>query len=66
MSLTMHMYDPDFCDGHFCQKDCEGCPTAEKIMEHEEYLDSLETDEPSDDQLEMGFDPYAGCYTYDC
>lgn len=35
-------------------------------MEHEEYLDSLETDEPSDDQLEMGFDPYAGCYTDDC
>lgn len=22
--------------------------------------------EPSDDQLEMGFDPYLGCYTEDC
>lgn len=25
-----------------------------------------EEDEPSDDYLECGFDPYAGCYDYDC
>lgn len=31
---------------------------------HEIDLD--EVVEPDDDQLEMGFDPYMGCYTEDC
>ena len=31
---------------------------------HEIDLD--EVVEPDDDQLEMGFDPYMGCYTDDC
>ena len=26
MSLTMHEYDPEWCDGHYCPKDCEKCP----------------------------------------
>lgn len=36
MSLTMHMYDPDICEGHFCPKDCDGCPWMEKILEKED------------------------------
>jgi len=31
---------------------------------HEIDLDQVV--EPDDDQLEMGFDPYLGCYTEDC
>lgn len=34
MSLTMNLYDPDICDGHFCPKDCDVCsPWAELAME---------------------------------
>ena len=29
-------YDPDYCDGHFCCRDCECCPIADKILEYEE------------------------------
>lgn len=39
MSLTMHMYDPAFCDGHHCPKDCEICPIADEIIEAEEDED---------------------------
>ena len=38
-------------------------------MENEEY-EELEFEacdyEPDDSNLEMGFDPYLGCYTDDC
>lgn len=38
-------------------------------MENEEY-EELEFEaydyEPDDSDLEMGFDPYLGCYTDDC
>ena len=30
MSLTMNEYDPKFCDGHYCPKDCDGCPYREE------------------------------------
>lgn len=31
----MWMYDPDFCEGHFCPKDCDGCPWADEVLEKE-------------------------------
>ena len=39
--------------------DCDGCCT-----ECPHYTDCYADDEPDD--LEMGFDPYLGCYTDDC
>lgn len=27
-------YTPSFCDGHYCCRDCEKCPWAEKAMEY--------------------------------
>lgn len=31
-----------------------------------EYVSDDWDDEPSDDWDELGFDPYEGCYTFDC
>jgi len=31
MSLTMHEYNPAWCDGHECPKDCEGCEYGEPL-----------------------------------
>ena len=53
-------YDPDICDGDFCPLNCDHCPKADLVMEKQE------AEEPSDYDLEMGFDPYLGCYTDDC
>ena len=25
-------YDPEFCNGHYCCRDCEKCPIADKII----------------------------------
>jgi len=47
------MYDPDKCDGNFCPGDCDCCDKAD-----------WDPEEPYD--LELGFDPYMGCYTGDC
>lgn len=30
------------------------------------YFDPNEDDEPADIDSDFGFDPYEGCYTYDC
>lgn len=30
------LYNPDFCEGHYCPKDCDNCPTKEEIFEAEE------------------------------
>lgn len=30
------LYDPAYCDGHFCPRDCEKCPVGEQIMEETE------------------------------
>lgn len=54
-------YDPDICDGDFCPMNCDICGKTEKVLEKE-----AAENEPDDSQLEMGFDPYAGCYTDDC
>jgi hypothetical protein len=35
---------------------------ADALASNEEDYD----DEPDDWDREMGFDPYEGCYTYDC
>ena len=45
--------------------------TCEEYFEEEyEWENWDENDywepEPDDGDLEMGFDPYAGCYSYDC
>lgn len=38
----------------------------EEVADWEEFeADTAESD-PWDDDLEMGFDPYAGCYDFDC
>lgn len=54
----LYLYNPDICDGDFCPQDCDRCPKREKA-EEAAY-------EPDDSNLEMGFDPYLGCYTDDC
>lgn len=36
MSLTMHEYDQAYCDGHYCQKDCEVCQYREENQEEDE------------------------------
>ena len=55
-------YNPDVCDGNPCILNCDYCSLCEKAQEANGDFD----DEPSDADLEMGFDPYEGCYTYDC
>jgi hypothetical protein len=41
---------------------CDHCYKCEKAQEANGDFD----DELDDSQLEMGFDPYEGSYTYDC
>lgn len=36
MSLTMHEYDPVYCDGHYCPTDCEVCQCREGNREEDE------------------------------
>lgn len=59
----MWAYDPEVCDGDFCPMNCDHCPKADRAEDRDEP-DNLKYDEPVD--LEMGFDPYLGCYTEDC
>lgn len=60
-------YTPEVCDGHYCPMDCEAhCPWADEAMEFNFKDEENDVIEPSDDDLEMGFDPYMGCYTDDC
>jgi len=56
----LYLYNPDICDGDLCVMDCDRCPKRHIIEDLE--ADRLE----DDDKLEMGFDPYLGCYTDDC
>lgn len=58
-------YDPEICDGHYCCRDCEKCDLLDEILEKLEAEEGYNA-EPSDSDLEMGFDPYLGCYTDDC
>lgn len=55
------------CDFGPCPYDAEYSSTCEYWCgtdEPEDYEDYYYTDEPHD--LDMGFDPYMGCYTDDC
>ena len=52
MSVSLWAYDPDKCDGKACPGDCDNC-------------DLLDWG-PDESGLEVGFDPYLGCYTDDC
>lgn len=56
MSVSKYMYSPEKCDGDFCPGDCDRCSKAEEECDYE----------PDDSQLEMGFNPYSGCYDFDC
>lgn len=58
MSVSLWAYDPDYCDGDYCPNNCDIC--AKREARENEVL------EPDADDLEMGFDPYQGCYTDDC
>lgn len=42
--------------------DCIDMDTGEVVYDRTDWDD----DEPDDWDREMGFDPYEGCYTYDC
>ena len=33
------LYDPVYCDGHPCPRDCEKCPIGEEILEEMGELD---------------------------
>lgn len=50
-------YEPKACDGHFCPKDCDACTVGESLWD--------DTAEGFEADLDMGFDPYLGCYTDD-
>ena len=57
-------YNPKYCDGHTCPvSDPNRCYYADEMLEDQEEYDYIE---PLGDELEMGFDPYLGCYTDDC
>lgn len=49
---------------------CEGLDENEMPMTYEEWLAWTSQEEEEDyeeyEDLEYGFDPYCGCYTYDC
>lgn len=32
------MYDPAYCDGEPCPRDCDKCPVADKILGDEEKM----------------------------
>ena len=44
---------------------CDKCLTVQDAWEYLEETDECD-EEPSDYDLEIGFDPYLGCYTEDC
>lgn len=55
MSVSKWAYEETKCEGHYCPGDCDMCGIAEEDEVGEYVFD-----------LEMGFDPYLGCYTDDC
>ena len=57
----IYLYDPDICDGDLCVMNCDNCPKSELVKEKQAAEFELD-----DSNLEMGFDPYLGCYTDDC
>ena len=57
-------------DREYAKAEQEGMTEVRTELNHITTPDGEEDDiddfEPSDDALEMGFDPYAGTYTFDC
>lgn len=53
-----------------CKGDVIGWLTAEEVLEMVDtmnfYEAEAEDDEPADIDSDFGYDPYEGCYTYDC
>ena len=49
---------PYYRNNNCCMEEMEG---ADPVMECDSFADVWE-----DDYDECGFDPYEGCYTYDC
>ena len=45
-----------------------GCDEDEEVLSFEDWLvwSSEEAEDFEDYDLEVGFDPYCGCYTWDC
>ena len=70
------MYEITYCDpeGRVCQENFEGnwfdLQREIKIMRangcYNIYAQDIGDPEPDDCDYEVGFDPYAGCYTDDC
>lgn len=38
------LYNPAYCDGRFCPRDCDKCDIAEEIMEAEEEDEQTSVD----------------------
>ena len=56
-------------EDNYCSEFCTKLPEDKNWLECGARMgESCDTNqyEPDDSQLEMGFDPYEGCYTYDC
>ena len=53
----IYAYNPDICDGDYCPMNCDICGKKDAA--------EAAAMEPDDSSLEMGFDPYLGCYTDD-
>ena len=61
MSCSLWAYCPTVCDGDYCPRNCDRCPKMEEAV----AVSAEEACDPEWD-LEVGFDVYEGCYTYDC
>ena len=35
-------YDPEFCDGHYCCRDCEKCPITDVIVSALSKMEEVE------------------------
>lgn len=61
----MNDYDFDFMYFTSMWEDWGGDPEDEEFDE-DDFADDYDFPDDDDDALELGFDPYAGCYSYDC
>ena len=56
----------ELCDSFFANHDVEVVQASDATTGEVLYERSGWDDEPSDWDREMGFDPYEGCYSFDC
>ena len=59
-------YGDEIITGHWLTIPKIELETTEISIEDKLWNDGERDDEPSDDYDECGFDPYEGCYTFDC